>query len=215
MSKDSKIAQGFDRNVSFKKMKKKLIREFKNIGDDYKEISENDRYFKTKCEKALNKQIYLLISMIQLRNGSRISEAVEAVYNFLKNNDLSEKAIVKIAKSKSIKYKRETGEQYTTKTRFRKMTFPASWVEIENFDNIKNQIINIKKNKLRKRVLDYLLKRFKCNTHSLRYSFINYMLYEQKKEIGLIAKMIGHSNLNQLVRYTQNLEIDKLMDEDI
>lgn len=215
MDDKPEINQGFDRNVVFTRIKKKLTREYKQVSKHYKELDPTERYYSSRSNKDLNKLTYLLISMIQLRNGSRISEAVDAIYLLLNNEHLDEKVIVKIAKSKAVKYKRETGEKYITKTRYRKMTFPIGWIGESRLKSIKKHLTEITKVRLKKRVLDYLLKNFNCNTHSLRYSFINFMLYTKQKEIGLIAKIIGHSNLNQLVRYTQNIEADKIMDEDI
>ena len=69
--------------------------------------------------------------------------------------------------------------------------------------------------KIKKRVLDHLLKYYSCNTHSLRYAYINFMIYNQKNEPSLVAKHVGHSNLNQLIRNTQNKQADKLFDVDI
>src|SRR5208282_1229521 len=178
-------------------------------------MSEDEQNYISKRRKLMHRLIYLLIAMIQLRNGSRISEACEAFKLFINSNDFEKKVIVKIAKSKSIKYKKDTGEQYTTKARFRKMIFPEDWIKMEFTDDIKFYLKNIEFDRLKKRVLDYLLLNFDCNTHSLRYSFINHMLYDLKKEMSLIAKFVGHVDTNQIVRYTQNKNVDKLFDEDI
>ncbi len=69
-------------------------------------------------------------------------------------------------------------------------------------------------NNLEHCVLNYMLRNFQCNTHSLRYAYINYMLYDKKQQMAIVAKFVGHSNLNQLMRYTQNKEVDKMFDID-
>lgn len=215
MTESPEIAQGFDRGVIFDDMKKKLTKYYSRTIKAYEALDKSKKNYATKKKKLLNRMIYLMIAMIQLRNGSRISESVDAIYLLLNNDDLEKKVIVKIAKSKSIKYKKETGEKFTTKTRYRKMIFPSCWIKMDHFKSLKKQLKDLPKHKLRKRVLDFLLKYFECNTHSLRYSWINYMLYDKKKEMGVIAKVIGHSNLNQLVRYTQNIAADNIFDIDI
>jgi integrase len=209
------IARGFDRGVDFKDMKKKFIAEYEALCNCIDKLDENDRYYVSKRKKFMHRLIYCLIASIQLRNGSRIIESCTALPLFLDNDDLDEKVIVKIAKSKSIKYKKDTKEKYETKARYRKMIFPTKWITLQFVKDIKFYLQYIEKERLMKRVLDYLLKDFKCNTHSLRYSFINFMLYDQKKEMTLVAKFIGHSNTNQLVRYSQLKESDKIFDLDI
>lgn len=43
---------------------------------------------------------------------------------------------------------------------------------------------------------------FECNTHSLRYAFINHMINEHKMPLNTIAKIIGHANTNQLIIFS-------------
>jgi integrase len=216
MSNDEdKIEKGFDRGIDFIDMKNKLITEYNFICDFIENIQENDRSFISKRRKWMHRLLYCIIAMVQLRNGSRVSESCAALPLFLKNTDLDDKVTVKIAKSKSIKYKANTKEKYITKTRFRKMSFPENWITLKFQKDLKFYLKSIQNKRLTKRVLDYLTKYFKSNSHSLRYAFINYMLYVKKKEMILVAKFIGHSNVNQLVRYTQNKEADKLFLEDI
>jgi len=209
------ISTGFDRGIDFKSMKKLFIAEYEKIINSINELSEDDRNYVSKRRKLINRLIYLFIAMIQLRNGSRISEAVEAFILFMDSENFEDKVIVKIAKSKSIKYKKDTKEQYETKTRYRKMIFPNKWFDIDFISDMKFYLEHIDKERLKKRVLDFLLLNFNCNTHSLRYSFINYMLYDQKKEMTLIAKFVGHVDVSQLVRYTQQKNTEQIFDLDI
>lgn len=206
---------GFDRGIDFETKKKEFIKEYQKTINLFNELHEDQRYFVSKKRKIINRIIYLLVSMLQLINGSRISEACNGIRLFI-DSDLKTKVIVKIAKSESTKTNKE-GKQYKTKIRHRALVFPYKWIDIT--DQIKTEIIDhigdIPEDKLKKRVLDYLLLNHECNTHSLRYAYINYMLYTKKKEPSLIAKHVGHANLNQIVRYTQNKEADKLFDEDI
>ena len=210
------VDQGFDRGIDFKEIKEKLIKEYLSTIKELEDLFTGDRYYNSKRRKLIHRLIYQLVSMVQLFNGSRISEACDAVSQFFIKGNPDEKIIVKIAKSESIKYNKD-GNQYKTKARYRYLIFPKRWIEFPTNlkDTLETYIAHIGNKALKKRVLDYLLKYHKCNTHSLRYAYINYMLYTEKKEPSLVAKHVGHSSMAQLVRYTQKKESDKLFDLDI
>jgi integrase len=210
------IEQGFDRGIDFKEIKETLIKTYQESLTTYYALDETDRYYYSKKRKIVNRIIYLLVAMIQLINGSRISEACDALRKILDSGDYTKKVITKIAKSESIKYKAD-GKKYVTKARYRNLLFPNAWITIsEDMKiDINYHLENIEEDVLRKRVLDYLLKHHKCNTHSLRYACINHLLYVRKMEASLVAKHVGHSSMAQLVRYTQKKEADKLFDLDL
>lgn len=210
------IEQGFDRGVDFSKMKDKLITAYKDSIENLQSLDENERYYQSKKRKIVNKMIYILVALVQLMNGSRISEACDGLRQFLENDDYDSKIITKIAKSESTKYKKD-GEKYVTKARYRNLIFPKKWIEIPDDikDDLNDHFGNIKSDVLKKRVLDYLLKNHECNTHSLRYACINHLLYHKKIEPSLVSKHVGHSSMAQLVRYTQKKEVEKLFDLDL
>jgi hypothetical protein len=214
MQEEDKLAEGFDRGIDFNDMKDNLIEDYVLTKCKIEELKPKTKSYAFHKKVLFSRLIYCLIAMIQLRNGSRIIEACTSFPMFLLGG-LDNKVVVRIAKSKCIKYKKETGEKYLTKTRFRKMIFPSQWIDIYDEEEVKKYFEEIKDKRLAKRVLDYLLLHHKCNTHSLRYAFINYMLYEKKKEMTIVAKFIGHSNVMQLVRYSQNKQAEKLFDENI
>lgn len=209
-----KIAKGFDRDVDYIPMKNLLIQEY-NIQQDNYLNKENNIL-------AGKRVIFLLISMIQLRNGSRISEAVNAFRKFL-NEGYKTKVIVKIAKSGGIKYiinKNGIKEKIITTERFRKMMFPISWIDTKKLDLIIPKIKEsheylINTTNIKINIFCYMQKRFSCNTHSLRYAFINYMIYQEKRPLCDIAKFVGHKNMNQLVTYTQHKNCDQIFELDI
>ena len=204
-----KISTGYDRGVDYKEMKEKFIKDYDKLNDAIANLDTADRWYDSKKRKAFSRSIYTLIVMIQLANGSRISEACCAFKLFVEKGT-EEKVIVKIAKSKSIKYK--NGKKYITPTRFRKMQFPK-WIEMKHSDQLQEYVNDM--DNLPKRSLNHMLRNYDCNTHSLRYAFINYMLYDQKREMTAVAKFVGHTDIDQLIRYTQNKESDKLFDIDI
>lgn len=213
---EPKVAKGFDRDIDYKLIKQKFISEYEMLINKLEELDEEDKKYINHKKLIINKIIYLITAIIQLRNGSRIIEACKSIKLFFDKNNFKDKIIIKIAKSESVKYKKDTKEKYVTKPRFRKIIFPNKWInEIKFIDDIKSHLLNIPIIRLKQRVLDYLLKYFDCNTHSLRYAFINFMLYDQKKEMILVAKMVGHVDVAQLVRYTQTKNIDEYLDMDI
>jgi cobalamin biosynthesis Co2+ chelatase CbiK len=209
---EEEVAQGFDRNLDFNTMKKKLV---KALNKEYIRYTKEERYYAG--EKMVNKICYMIIALIQLRNGSRISEACKAFKKFLESRNVKEMVTVKIAKSDGLKYNNKTKQKDLHKARFRKMIYPK-WVP----KYITSMIMHsthldewIKSDRQPKRVLDFLLKNFDCNTHSLRYACINYLLNDQKIPMPTVAKFVGHINVNQLVTYTQNKNVDKIFDMDI
>ncbi len=210
------MEQGFDRGVDFNDMKQKLIDAYSKSLKEYDELDPEQRYYPSKKRKIVNKIIYQLAAMIQLINGSRISEACDSLKQFLASDDYDTKVITKIAKSESLKTNKE-GKKYKTKPRYRKLLFPSDWIEIP--DRIEEDVIEhcdkIELDILKKRVLNYLLKYHECNTHSLRYACINHLLYHKKLEASLVARHVGHSNMNMLVKYTQNKEAEKIFDLDL
>lgn len=196
------IRKGFDRDIDFGPMKEQLITEYTNQTKTYLE----SRYVKQSGCRV----IYILIALIQLRNGSRISEAVNAFKLFMANG-IKDKVIVKIAKS--------SGPD-NIGTRYRKMMFPDGWIDGSNIEVILNKLKTthsklLESNDIRKNVLTFMLRWFESNTHSLRYAFINHMIYEHKQQLTNVAKFVGHKNLNQLVTYTQHKNCEKLFDMNI
>lgn len=203
---DIKISHGFDRGIDYETIKKKLIKCSNKLYEEYEKKPTNI------CIKRI---VFTTIAMIQLRNGSRISEAVKAFISFMKNG-ISNRVMVKVSKTGAIKIKKD-GTKFKTKVRGREMMWP-SWINTNIYDLLKNNEIveqQIKADTLKKRVLDYLLINFDCNTHSLRYAFINYALYVLKRPINDVAKHIGQANVAQMVTYTQQKNADQLFELNI
>jgi len=213
---NNKIAKGFDRDIDYLTIKQKLL---KNLDELCEKLQKKQTGYEIACTH--NQIAYVIVALIQLKNGSRISEACSAfrifLKEFVKNKDFNEKVVVKIAKSAGVKYNWQTKNKKISKARFRKMAFPT-WINKKFIDIIVDSeaisILVISK-RLKKRVLDYLLRYFNCNTHSLRYACINYLLNEQKLQMNIVAKFVGHTNVSQLVTYTQTKNTDKIFDLDI
>src|ERR1700759_463324 len=210
MDNEDKISTGWDKGIDYLKIKEKFLDEIKKLIKKIKKIEE----YNYKKHNSIKKIIYLTISIIQLRNGSRITEAINAFKIYSKDNNVDKKVTVKIGKSDSIKTNKH-GTQIRLKARYRHIKFPLEWMKknpikyIMNTEAL-NEILNCKN--LKRRVCDYLNNNFDCNTHSLRYACINYLLYEEKVDMNAVCKFVGHANNNQLIRYTQMKQVDKIFD---
>jgi site-specific recombinase XerD len=127
---------------------------------------------------------YDAILLIQLRNGSRVSEAVRAFKIFLDSKSLE----LEVQVSK----KRQKQEK-------RLMVIPQELLSVVSpcydFRITEDRI-------LINRVKNYCLATFGFNTHSLRYAFITYLL-RQGVNPSIVAKITRHSRLEYIQRYTQ------------
>lgn len=207
---EPKIATGFDRGVDFEPMKAVLQGSLDKHIIDLDRSKKDGKPGKIKINR--HKILYCVIAMVQLVNGSRISEACYATAYFCKHKKYKDLCVVKIAKSESIKYR--DGEKIKTKPRFRKMKFPLDWIVDKEvvIKCIEDVMTTIPYERLKKRVLDYLLIYHKCNTHSLRYACINYLIYEKGRPLNDVAKFVGHIDLSMLTKYTQQKNCEKIFE---
>jgi len=127
---------------------------------------------------------YAIICLSQLRNGSRISEAIE----FIK------KAIQTKKRKLEVRIRKHKKEDY------RIMILPKAITR--NHLSLIAFILEIPDLVLRSRIEDWLKKHFGINTHSLRYAFIT-KLSRLGYTPQIIASITGHRNLNYVLRYTQ------------
>ena len=134
---------------------------------------------------------YLMISLIQLRNGSRISEAIRAFKEWIKTSKTE--IYVKVSKKKH--------------DELRLMIIPY---EISNMRLYCVDIVDVDDRVLRERVRSVLRYYFKWNTHSLRYAFITYLL-KTLVNPAVVSKIIRHSKLDTLLHYVQEREAERVL----
>lgn len=163
---------GWDKGLDYEATYARLLRKINNVKSD-----------STRC--------YLIIALIQLRNGARISEAVRAFKEWIRTG----KAEVYVKVSKKRRYEDrlmvipdEVGQ------------YRLQCVDLADVDDIV----------LRERVRYSLYYYFKINTHSLRYAFITYLL-KNFVNPALVSKMIRHSRLDTLMHYVQIKEADDIL----
>jgi site-specific recombinase XerD len=141
--------------------------------------------------KSKTTKCYLIIALIQLRNGSRISEAVRAFKEWIRTNKTE--IYVRVSKKK----REET----------RLMIIPS---EIAHYRLQCVDMLDIDNKVLRNRVLATLYYYFKINTHSLRYAFITHLLRNNVNP-AIVSKIIKHSKLETLLHYVQVKESERVL----
>ncbi|MFP3256115.1 MAG: tyrosine-type recombinase/integrase [Thermoplasmata archaeon] len=130
-----------------------------------------------------------VVLLVQLRNGSRIGEAIEATKAFCASKGKATSVRVKVEKHKANdtrlivlpeELRNKEGKEYLSKACLRLSRVKAPRVDIA----------------------DFAKKTYGFNTHALRYAFITYML---KRGVSptIIAKITGHASLDYILHYTE------------
>ena len=130
-----------------------------------------------------------LVLLVQLRNGSRIGEAIEATRQFCNSKGKATSVRVKVEKHKG------------NDTRL--MVLPEELRNKEGKDYLAKACLRLAKVKApRVDIADYAKKTYGFNTHALRYAFITYML-KRGVSPSIIAKITGHASLDYILHYTE------------
>jgi integrase len=135
---------------------------------------------------------YDAILLIQLRNGLRVSEAVQAFKEFLAQRALE----VEVQVSK--KRHPET----------RLAIIPRELLDARLAGC--RDLLSLDGEKLVMRVKKYSRRRYGFNTHSLRYAFITFLL-RQGVNPSIIAKITKHSRLDFILTYTQEKTAEEIL----
>jgi integrase len=138
-------------------------------------------------------QCYVLIALIELRNGSRISEAIRAFKEWVRTGK-TELYILVSKKRKPVE---------------RLMVIPP---EIQEYRLKCVDLVDVDDNVLSERVRVSLHDHFKINPHSLRYAYITYLL-RQGVNPAIVSKLIKHSRLDTLLSYVQEKIGEKVLRE--
>lgn len=140
-------------------------------------------------QRGLKRRLYLIIALIQLRNGSRVGEAIDFLYNI--SCEYKREGLVRVEK-------RKDGYE-------RLMVLPKeiSKADVLSVKGVLEEELNRHGKKgLVVRVSTWLRKTYGFNTHSLRYAFVSY-LAKRGYPPQLIAKITGHRRLDYILHYTQ------------
>ena len=136
---------------------------------------------------------YAAVALVQLRNGSRVSEAVRAVQRWLQTGE----SIVEVPLSKN------------KKPRTRQMVIPR---EVEQYRDELVWLLQVDEKKLIDRVKYFCLEHLGFSSHSLRYAYVTY-LAKNNVPPTIIAKITGHRNLSHLITYTEQKEAEQVLKE--
>ncbi len=128
-----------------------------------------------------------VILLIQLRNGSRIGEAIEAAKAFCET------------KATAVRVRIEKHKEGDT----RLMVLPEELRNKEGRELLAKACLRLAKVKNPKSAVKvYCKATYGFNTHSLRYAYITYLLSKGVNP-SLVAKITGHKNLSYILHYTQ------------
>jgi len=127
------------------------------------------------------------VLLIQLRNGARVGEAIEATKAFCES------------KATTVRVRIEKHQGNDT----RLMVLPEELRGKEGRDYLAKACIRLTKVRNPKSaVKEYCRATYGFNSHSLRYAFITYMLSKGISP-SFIAKITGHKNLSHILHYTE------------
>jgi len=135
-----------------------------------------------------------VVYAIQLRNGARISESVDAFNNFINNN----------FKKKEGKIITEVRVRKKKKEEYRVIIYPE-FIPFNLINKLKKYRLGI--NTLKAKVA--CLRILGVNTHTLRYARISF-LAEKGVNPSIIAKITHHSKLDFILTYTQEKIAEKV-----
>jgi integrase len=130
---------------------------------------------------------YDVVLLVQLRNGSRVGEAVEATVRFCKAGQ--DQVLVRVEKHRD-------GDQ-------RLMALPEELRSSEGRQLLSEACAALSALRNPKAAVKvYCRRAYGFNTHSLRYAFVSYLL---KKGVSpsIVAKITGHRSLDHILHYTE------------
>lgn len=163
---------------------------------DLRDLSKEREYYMLKGKPVpitiMTRLLYTSILLTQLENGSRISEAVEAILNFKANSERIQK--VRARKRKKMNKGKDVDVLIKIPSAVKKQYLDLS---DDDFDKVLNG------------VKMYAKRYYKINTHSLRYSWIAKMGREGVPT-NLISKAIRHTNIQTIENYTAEDEADMI-----
>jgi hypothetical protein len=148
--------------------------------------------------KKLKKFCYLVIGLIQIRNGARIGEVAEAMKLFC--NGSHNRDVETLVQKRKDEYYRQIvlpGEITAADINYIKPViderFGKDW---------QGRAANQNKMLFVQTVSRFFKNTFGFSTHALRYCFISFMAVTKKLQPNVIAKITGHRTLDMILNYT-------------
>ncbi|WP_148883380.1 site-specific integrase [Thermococcus aciditolerans] len=147
--------------------------------------------------KALKRRLYLIILLTQLRNGSRIGEAIEFISKV--SREYSREALVTVEKRT---------DEYQRLMVLPKEIKKADLLTVKGI--LEEELQRHGRKGMVAKISTWVKKTYGFNTHSLRYAFVSY-LAQKKYPPQIIAKITGHKRLDYILHYTQEKAAQELL----
>ena len=145
--------------------------------------------------RSIRRVAYLAILVIQISNGTRISEAAEAAIKFAQTG--KREVEVRVRKRRD--------------NMLRKVIIPKEIVRYRPQIRAVVAEVGAEPHRLAERVRTWASRRL-GNTHAFRYAFIGY-LARRGISAQLIAKITGHRKLDYVLHYTQKVRAEEVLKE--
>ncbi len=172
----------WDRGIEYGLLRKRLLRLYRRM----REKADKSRRYRKRL-------VHTLVLMIQLRNGCRVSEAVEALQKMALTGQ--RKVMVRVRKTK-----KEEREVVLPKS------VPDSDLRLIREDT---------KTLTADQVKSFAKYNLGINTHTLRYAFITHLAVEKGIQPNVVAKITGHVDLDHLITYTQQVKAEEILEKEI
>lgn len=191
--KDFKEIKSWDYNLDYSSTYDLLYNEINVLKKDFSEgnITVN----------RIKKFSYLVIGLVQLRNGARIGEIIEAVRLFCDGKASKERKKLFV----SVLVEKRKDPYY------RKVVLPDEIIQ-ENLEFITKTVNSKDKKALVSCISHFYKENYGFSTHALRYAWISHMAILNTPP-SVIAKITGHKTLNLILHYTQKKLADKALFE--
>lgn len=139
-----------------------------------------------------------VVLLIQLRNGSRVGEAIEALREFCETGKTE--VHVRVEKHRDPRDQRLMVLPEELRKGQGRVVLESACSWLAGVESPKDAIKS------------YCRRTYGFNTHSLRYAFVTYML---KRGVSptIIAKITGHSTLEHILHYTERKTAEDLLRE--
>ncbi|MCD6348515.1 MAG: hypothetical protein J7L91_02705 [Candidatus Korarchaeota archaeon] len=174
----------WDRGIEYGLLRKRLMRLYRRMRE---KAGKSRRYRK--------RLVHTLVLMIQLRNGCRVSEAVEALQKMVSTGQ--RKVMVRVRKTKKEEKEREV---------VLPKSVPDSDLRLIREDTKTLTVDQVK---------SFCKYNLGINTHTLRYAFITHLAVEKGIQPNVVAKITGHVDLDHLITYTQRVKAEEILEKEI
>ncbi len=174
----------WDRGIDYDLLRKRLLRLYRRM----REKAEGSKRYRKRLA-------HTLVLMLQLRNGCRVSEAVEALQKMASTGQ--RKVMVRVRKTK-----KEEKE--------RTVVLPKS-VPDSDLRLIREDVKTITVDQVK----SFARYNLGINTHTLRYAFITHLTVEKGVQPNAVAKITGHVDLDHLITYTQQVKAEEILEREI